>query len=372
MDLEAEYTTDNLWGSVPYKCFIDDSFFIMGEMANMDYFVDRGQKGKKRPEQHIIGESGVSVFKGIIPKEWAVREYTPDYGIDLDVELFEDLGKGIFRTLGEHVLFQVKGTYSIKKKTVKLFSRMNVEKEYKKEKSEYCVMEVVQYPIDTDLLATVERMGSAVPVLLSVVDLESKLAYFVCLNDYIEKILIPEKPDFYDQKTVIINIPVRNCVNTDEGRYIIEWYGKRPKLYAFFNKVHYQLCELDYTESINYKERTDHFLRILCRLDVWSAVDYFPALKIMKKEIDYYLEHQNTKDGDASLKRKVEDGEDVDSEIYEGTYCVGVVSYRHLNLVQSLHILWEKLSNISNIFEENTKEAFLPTKFSAMISYGIL
>ena len=173
-------------------------------MSYSDYFVDRGIKGKKRPEQHIIGENGVSVLKEIFPKEWAVREYTPDYGIDLDVELFEDLGNGIYRTLGEHVLFQVKGTKSIKKKTVKLYSRKNVEKEYKEEKSEYCVMEVVQYQIDTDLLVTVEKMGSAVPVLLSVVDLESSSAYFVCLNDYIEKILIPAKPDFYAQQTVTI------------------------------------------------------------------------------------------------------------------------------------------------------------------------
>lgn len=344
---------------------------IEDKMAYTDYFVDRGQKGKKRPEQHIIGESGVSVLKDIFPKEWAVREYMPDYGIDLDVELFEDLGKGIYRTLGEHVLFQVKGVSSIQKKTVKLYSRMNVEKMYKEEKTEYCVMEVVQHQIDTDLLVTIEKMGSAVPVLLCVVDLESKLAYFVCLNDYIEKILIPAKPNFYDQKTVTINIPVENCVNTAEGRHIIEWYGKRPKLYAFFNKVNYQLCELNYTYDIFYEERTDHFLKILCRLDVWSAIDYFPALRIMKEEIDYYLEHHNTKDGDRSLKKMIENGEDVDSEIYEGTYCVGVVSYRHLNLVQSLHVLWEKLSDISNIFEENTKEAFLPTKFSAMISYRV-
>ena len=212
-------------------------------------------------------------------------------------------------------------------------------------------------------------MGSAVPVLLSVVDLESSSAYFVCLNDYIEKILIPAKPDFYAQQTVTINIPVENCVNTTEGRHIIEWYGKRAKLYAFFNKVNYQLHELNYSSDINYKELTDHFLRILCRLDVWTAVNYFPALRIAKEEIDYYLEHHNTKAGETSLKMKTEAGEDVDSEIYEGTYCVGTVSYRHLNLVQSLHVLWDKLSITSSIFEENAKEAFLPTMFSAIISY---
>lgn len=191
----------------------------------------------------------------------------------------------------------------------------------------------------------------------------------MCLNDYIEKIIIPAKPDFYNQKTVTINIPTRNCVNTDEGRRIIEWYGKRPKLYAFFNKVNYQLRELNYTLDEDYEERADYFLKILCRLDVWSAVDYFPALKIMKEEIDYYLEHHNTKQGDIKLKHMLERGVDVDGELFEGTYCFGVVPFRHLNLVQSLHLLWDQLNDVSNIFEDTAKEAFLPTQFSVTISY---
>ncbi len=338
-------------------------------MTTSEYYIDWESKGKKRPKQHIIGDKGVSILKELFPDEWAVREYTPDYGIDLDVELFDDLGNEVYRTKGEHILFQVKGTEKLDKKTIKLYSRMNVEKVYKKDKSEYCTMEVVQYSVDTDLLTTIERMGSAVPVLLCVVDIENKEAYCVCLNDYIEKILIPAKPDFYNQKNVTINIPVENRVSTETGKRIIEWYGKRAKLYAFFNIVHYQLEELNYNSNQEYVKLTNHFLKIICRLDVWSAVDYFPALKIAKENIDYYLEHHNTKMGDEMLKSMIEKGEDVDSAIYEGTYCVGEVSFREVNLTQSLHILWEQLCNVANIFEENTKEAFLPSYYSNLISY---
>ena len=337
-------------------------------MAGAEYFVDWGEKGKKRSEQHISGESGVSILKEIFPKEWAIREYTPDYGIDLDVELFEDLGNQIYRTLGEHLLFQVKSTKHLKKKTVKLYSRVNVEKEIKELREDSCEMEIVQYSLDTDLLVTVERMGSAVPVLLSVVDLDSKKAYFVCLNDYIEKILIPSKPAFYNHKKVTINIPVRNCLNTEEGKHIIEWYGKRPKLYAFFNKVHYQFNELQYTSDVYFVEQTDHFLKILCRLDVWSATRYFPALRDIKYDIDYYLEHHNTPLGAATLKYMIDKGEDVDSEIYEATGCMSEVSFRHSNLVHSLYEIWRRASNVANIFEENAKEAYLPTYFSWLIS----
>ncbi len=338
-------------------------------MATSEYYIDRESKGKKRSKQHITGEKGVSILKELFPDEWAVREYTPDYGIDLDVELFDDLGDEVYRTKGEHILFQVKGTEKLDKKTLKLYSQMNVGNEYKEDKSGYCTMEVVQYSVDTDLLTTIERMGSAVPVLLCVVDIENREAYCVCLNDYIEKILIPAKPDFYNQKTVTINIPMENRVSTDTGKHIIEWYGKRAKLYAFFNKVHCQLGELNSSSNKEYEKLTDHFLKILCRLDVWSAVDYFPALKIVKEDIDYYLEHHSTKMGDKALKAMIERGEDVDSAIYEGTYCVGEVSFIVANLTQSLHVLWEQLCNVADIFEENTKEAFLPSYFSKLISY---
>ena len=226
-----------------------ESLFSKGKtMTNSAFFIDRNERGKKRTNTHIIGEQAVRILKELFPREWAVREYTPDYGIDLDVEFFDNLRDGTWLTRGEHVLFQVKGTEKIIKRNIKIYSRMNVEKGYQTDKSGYCEMDVVQYTIETDLLSVIEKMGTAVPVLLAVVDVENREAYIVCLNDYIEKVLIPEKVAYRNQKNVTINIPVNNRVNTDFGRSLIEWYGKRAKLYAFFNKVNYQLKELNYPE----------------------------------------------------------------------------------------------------------------------------
>lgn len=135
--------------------------------------MDRSSKGKKRVEAHVIGEKAVSILKEISPDNWIIREYTPDYGIDLSVELFDEN----HITKGEHILFQVKGKESLNTKSLKVFSRKNVEKSYE----EYIETEVIRYMIDVDLLSTVERMGETVPVLLSVVDINKKEAYFVCL-----------------------------------------------------------------------------------------------------------------------------------------------------------------------------------------------
>lgn len=144
--------------------------------------------GKKRTLSHIRGEQGVNILKSYFPTSWVVREYEPDYGIDLSVELFRQCGED-YITSGEHIFFQVKGTQNISKSILNVPSRMNVEKEYRQTEQEIKKVEVIKFNVDTDLLSTVEKMGSAVPVMLAVVDVTTRDVYFICLNDYIEKVI---------------------------------------------------------------------------------------------------------------------------------------------------------------------------------------
>ena len=87
-----------------------------------DFFRDWKALGKRRSKNHIIGESGVDILRSLLPKEWVMREYTADYGIDLDIELFEECHDDIYTTKGEHVLFQVKTTNHIEVKDLKVYS----------------------------------------------------------------------------------------------------------------------------------------------------------------------------------------------------------------------------------------------------------
>ena len=89
------------------------------------------EHGKKRPVQHVIGERGVDIVKKCFPKEWVVREYTPDYGIDLSVELFSPY-ENSFITNGEHIFFQVKATTELQRQRIGISERRNVELEYRK------------------------------------------------------------------------------------------------------------------------------------------------------------------------------------------------------------------------------------------------
>ena len=322
--------------------------------------------GKKRPIAHIKEDTGVQVLKKHMPAEWVPREYIPDYGIDLSVELFSP-AEGGYVTKGEHVFFQVKATDAIEKVPYKIYPRMNVEKEYRDLEDEPVEIEVIKFVLDTDLLFTVETMGSAVPVILAVVDLDTENIYFVCLNDYIEKVLIPEDPDYADKGHKTIYIPTTNLLKSELGKNVIEWYGKRAKLYALFNKINYQAKELQYCSEYEITERVEHFLKILLKLDAWSAGEYWGILDELKKEAEYYLANGITIEAERVIKRMEEDGENVDDEVWEATHCTGLVSFREAQRVQGIHILWDKMANLGCIFEDLTKENFLPT----YISHGL-
>jgi len=323
------------------------------------------EHGKKRPVQHVIGERGVEIVKKCFPKEWVVREYTPDYGIDLSVELFSPC-ENSFITNGEHIFFQVKATTELQQRRMTVSERKNVELEYKKGKEMAGEIGVISFSLDTALLMLVEAMGSAVPVVLTVVDIEKEEVFFVCLNDYIEKVLVPEEPDYGEKKEKTIYIPVRNRLDKHEGIEIIKWYAKRPKLYALFNKINYQAKELEYCGQFEIVHRIKHFLYLLNRSDAWSARTYFPLMDYLKTEMDYYFEHGTTQGTERTLKSLVEEGVDIDEEEYEATYCVGKVSLRESTLVQELHLLWDRLASMGDVFEDVIKEYFLPTMLNVL------
>ena len=199
-----------------------------------------------------------------------------------------------------------------------------------------------------------------------VVDISQKDAYFVCLNDYIEKIIVPENPDYMSQHSVTIYIPTSNKIN-DRGIKVIEWYAKRAKLYALFNKINYQKRELRYCSLEELEGQTQHFLKILLRSDAWSAADYFGAMRIAKKEVDYYIEHGITCESSHVIEAYENMGEDVDSEIWENPFCADLVSFRTAQKIEGLYRLWDKMALMCDVFEDMTKEAFLPTQLGTII-----
>ena len=212
--------------------------------------------------------------------------------------------------------------------------------------------------MDTNSIYTIHSLGSSISFILFVVDIETKSVYFICLNDYIDKISLPKNPIYIDQGSVTITIPTLNKLSDKSiSRFALEFYGKRAKLLSAFAKFAYQKNELTYL--LKYKEypvitkrdevkndsasETDikrqvlFFIEQIEGLDIWS----YKAWEVLPEAKKELLE----------LKQRINNGENLNS------------------LIQKILITWHRLTNLGNMYEEFTREWFLPKFLSFMISY---
>lgn len=154
---------------------------------------------KRRSISQVKEEISVTVLRKKLPREWVVHSYGADYGIDCVVELFDfiDASESIAETLGENFFVQLKSSDCIEYATRKAYTRGNVAKGCLTEnKNDFVEISVAKLQLDISDILTVQSIGIAIPVLLILVDTKTEKAYFVCLNDYIDKVLIPEDPSY--------------------------------------------------------------------------------------------------------------------------------------------------------------------------------
>lgn len=157
----------------------------------------------------------------------------------------------MYETLGEHLFVQLKSVAVPEPKPLAVLGRGNVEKgpETLDRTDKVADIETYRFQLETPELITVERMGIAVPVLLIIADLTAQRCSFVCLNDYIDKILIPRHDDYRSKDSRTVHVPVRNEIGTEPGLVALRWYAKRPKLIAAFQRFTYQYAELQWAED---------------------------------------------------------------------------------------------------------------------------
>ena len=310
---------------------------------------------KQRVRQHIMEDESYEIINKFIPKSWVIREFNrPDYGIDLVIELFENINDKVAETLGEFIFVQVKSVKKVDKVKEILYPVDNVAKSrWKEEKSEYVEMELVKYSFDTDSLFTIQSLGASISVLLFLVDIECKDVYFVCLNDYIDRIILPKNPKYSSQKSYTIKIPTSNKLSNNEICIsALKFYGKRAKLLASFSKFIYQQVELEYLtmrlgpflgedkeKQNEYIEQALYFIEQIINLDIWSFSGW-RILQYYKQEI-------------VKLKGYLESS-DIDFLIAE----------------DSIWKLWNGLTILGRNYEDLCREWFLPKFISSITSYS--
>jgi hypothetical protein len=285
-----------------------------------------------------------------------VREYRPDYGVDLAVELFDvpaDSSSKTYETLGEHIFLQVKSHETGEISELEMWPRGNVEKPGggvpdRSQASQ--TIPVVAQTLETTELVTVQRMGPAVPVLLVTVDIEKGSAAFVCLNDYVDKVIAGEDPKYDRQGSHTIYVPHRNQISSSpEDLVRIRHYARRAKLYAAFQKFAYQANELGHAGE-HFRNTARYFADVLLRYDFWHTTEYWAPIRELGLALRNVSEGRSPgmmtydavtlrdvfgKDGDRKMRQALED--------------------------QEVAELWRQLALLGRIYEDVVREWFLPT-----------
>ncbi|WP_143565483.1 MULTISPECIES: DUF4365 domain-containing protein [unclassified Sporosarcina] len=322
---------------------------------------------KKRVFQHIMADDSIKIIRQTFPREWIIREYTPDYGIDLKVEIFESVQGNNYEALGEFFFAQVKSVKSIETKVMQVRSRTNVAQyPLHYTGSEKVEIEVIKFSLDTDTIVTVHSMGAAIPVYLLYVVLDTQQIFYVCLTDYIEKVLIPEDPSFRDKGEKVINIPISNEITSDASTiFPLRFSAIRMKFYAMFVKFNYQRKEINYSiegmkdmengrkiEKLNlFFYQIQYFLNDIMDNDIWRYIHNWGALQLCFND----LHSLNEK---ISINIKMLANESESDSIYE---------HNPPLILHDITACWDRLVNLEDMYEEIVREKNLPTLFSEIM-----
>lgn len=294
---------------------------------------------KQRSLNQIKEDDSFQILKEKLPREWVIHSYGADYGIDCVIELFDftNKDKTLAETLGENIFIQLKASSSVNYTTRKAFARANVAKgPLKENKNDFHEIQVAKFKLDISDILTVQSIGPAIPVLLILVDVTSSRVFFVNLNDYIDKILIPEDPNYINKKSKSIYIPIQNELLKNESSLVpLRAYGKRSKMYGAFAQFNFQWIEIKrllgktnfYTtmtlQQTEYMIKT--FINIALRQDIWKSHDFWEPMTWSYNELN-------------KLKNKLD------------THGVKIEEY--VDFLIYCEYIWHRLANLANIYEE--------------------
>lgn len=311
------------------------------------------------------GNSGQDMVAAKLPSHWVKRPITPDFGLDLHIEVFDQVegSPQDAETRGEHFYIQAKSVARAEIMKLKVRSRSNVAK-YRPDPTsdERYEIPVIAFDLEVGELMTVEAMGNAVPALLCVADMSSKTVYYLCLNDYISKVLLPNKPLYTNQQSVTVHIPTWNVLDSLHSSFTyIQLLARRPKLYSAFNTFIYQQVELDHATrnsvSVLIDPETD---QAQIASDIVSMLDLFLTSNLRLDVFEaagagHWAPLQDLGERFADLQAKL-------PKVKEPTDQDTVRAF-----IKDVDITMRMAANVGRMYEELVREWRLPTVLAAMM-----
>lgn len=318
--------------------------------------------GKKRSEQHLIDQDGIALLRSKLPRHWLLREYRPDYGLNFTIETFKALEpettdgrRPTFETLGEHVFVQLKSVAEPSVHTLEIYNRGNVEKarETLDLTNKIADIETYRFQLEMSELVTIERMGIGVPVLLVIADLARQRCSFVCLNDYIDKILIPQHDNYRAAGSRTIHVPLWTEIGSDAGMIGLRWYAKRAKLLAAFQRFAFQYSELQWPDNGDWRTLARYFGERIVQYDFCDDTEMCEPIRYHAAGLRRFLE--TGQPGYFKVPADLPDGFDPDA-------------FREHFEKQDVFELWRLLALLPKTYEDIWREWFLPTSLGQLTS----
>lgn len=201
-------------------------------------------------------------------------------------------------------------------------------------------LDTIRFPLETSELVTVERMGVSVPVLLVIADVSTSKCYFVCLNDYIDKILIPKHDDYTTKGSRTIHIPCMNEIGTSFGEVAIRWYAKRSKLYAAFQRFIYQEAELQHVSDMTeVMSMARYFASRIENYDFWDDMEMWKIIGCYRNALKNFISHGRPNLIDFDTKEtKIDQDVLVSSDILELWRCLALLARNHEDVCREWYL----------------------------------
>lgn len=140
----------------------------------------------KRPDSHIKETKSLAFLMNVWA-EWSINKQNEDYGIDLEIMIFEN-----HKSTNISFSCQLKSTDNIETQNG-----------------------FIKYSIDTEHLYDFFKQSR--PFIFIIYDNKNDNAYWLIIQTYIWDILSKTKPDWNLQKTITLEIPIENKINNKES-----------------------------------------------------------------------------------------------------------------------------------------------------------
>ncbi len=189
----------------------------------------------KRPESHIKEAESFAYLEGTL-KEWVLNRLSNDYGIDYDIQIFEEE-----ESTNLNFGAQIKSTETSKVDATHL-----------------------KFSLGTNYIDYFFKQIR--PILFIVYCITRKSAFWVVMQEYVLDTLNNEKPDWLNQKYSTIKIPLRNVLTDKEAiKEAVRRCSKRIAVESFYTLSIDDGLGLngaleDIEKLKNFEERTEYVL----------------------------------------------------------------------------------------------------------------